>query len=51
MNIKKLRKQKGWTQSDLADKLGLTRGTIHLMENGKRDIDKRTELALKQLMA
>lgn len=49
MNIKKIRKQKGWTQQDLADKLEMHVTSINRMENGKIPIDKRTEYAIKYL--
>ena len=49
MNIKKLRKQKGWTQQDLAKKVGLTRKTINLMENGKAEIKLLHRLAFERV--
>ena len=49
MNIKKLRKQKGWTQQDLAKKVGLTRKTINLMENGKAEIQLLHRLAFERV--
>jgi len=33
--IKELREQKGWSQAELADKLGVHRITIVRIENGK----------------
>jgi transcriptional regulator with XRE-family HTH domain len=33
--IKELRHKKNWSQYDLADKSGVLRATIHLIENGK----------------
>ena len=50
MNIKEERLKKGWTQQDLADKLGMDRISINRMENGKQKIEKRTKLAIKQLI-
>jgi transcriptional regulator with XRE-family HTH domain len=35
-NIRLLRKQKGWTQSDLAEKLDCTQEVIAYYENGER---------------
>ena len=34
-NLKTLRRQKGFTQEELADDLGVTRQTIISLENGK----------------
>ena len=46
-NIKILRKQKGWTQIDLAEKMGCTQGIITAYENGHKSpsVDKITTLA------
>jgi transcriptional regulator with XRE-family HTH domain len=35
--LKTLRKKKGWTQSELADKLGLDRSYLGEIEQGKRN--------------
>ncbi len=35
-NIKELRERLGWTQQQLADKLGVNRNTINRWEMGKR---------------
>jgi transcriptional regulator with XRE-family HTH domain len=45
--IKNLRKQRGWTQIDLAEKLGCTQGIITAYENGlkKPSVDKIASLA------
>lgn len=47
--IKSLRKRKGWSQQELADKLGYESDTaIHLIEKGKRglSIEKLKKVAL-----
>jgi len=36
--IRALRKQKGWTQADMAAHLGLSRGHLSDLERGKREI-------------
>ena len=43
--IKKLRKEAGWRQEDLADKVGVSRQTIIAIENDK--YDPTLELAMK----
>lgn len=45
--IAELRKQKRWTQSDLAEKLSVTKGAVALWETGKRTppIDKIITMA------
>lgn len=35
--LKDLRKQRGWTQKDLADRLSVSRQTIIAIENGRYD--------------
>ena len=49
MNIKKLRKQKGWSQRELGEKVGLTRKTINLMENDKAEIQLLHRLAFERV--
>jgi len=46
-NIRLLRKQKGWTQIDLAEKLSCTQGIITAYENGVKQpsADKITAMA------
>jgi transcriptional regulator with XRE-family HTH domain len=46
-NLKKLRKSKGWTQVELAEKLSTTQQVITSYETGKKKppIDRLTELA------
>jgi transcriptional regulator with XRE-family HTH domain len=36
-NLKRLRTEKGLSQSDIADSLGVSRGFVSLIENGKRN--------------
>ncbi|WP_043816371.1 helix-turn-helix transcriptional regulator [Deinococcus maricopensis] len=36
-HIRALRKQRGWTQSDLAEQLDVSRQTINAIETGKYD--------------
>lgn len=38
IDLRKLRKERGWIQADVADKLGVTREHISAIENGKRGI-------------
>ena len=33
--LRVLRAERGWSQADLADKVGVSRQTTHAMENGK----------------
>ena len=35
--IRELRKNKGWNQDDLAEKLGISRNTLSAVENGKKE--------------
>ena len=44
-NLRLVRRQFGWTQAELAAKLGVTRQTINVIENGK--YDPSLPLALK----
>ena len=39
--IRMLRQLKGWTQSDLSERSGISATNISLLENGKIDIGKR----------
>jgi transcriptional regulator with XRE-family HTH domain len=36
--IQRLRKEKGWTQTDLAVHLGMNRGHLSDLERGKREV-------------
>jgi transcriptional regulator with XRE-family HTH domain len=38
MRIRKLRKEKGWTQTDMAVYLDMNRGHISDLERGKREV-------------
>ena len=44
-----VRKTKGWTQTELGDKLGVTRNTVHRLENGDRTPNHRTVQSLLNL--
>ena len=33
--LKVLRAERDWTQADVADRIGVTRQTVHAVENGK----------------
>ena len=43
-NLETLRKQKGYTQTAFAEKLGLTQGMVSMIENGERDPSLETLL-------
>jgi transcriptional regulator with XRE-family HTH domain len=44
-----VRKTKGWTQTELGDKLGVTRNTVYRLENGDRTPNHRTVQSLLNL--
>lgn len=48
-NIKKLRKEKGWTQQELADKLFVTRQAVSNWELGKTEPDVDTLVKISQI--
>lgn len=49
--IKLARKQKHWTQADLADQLGMSRATVSALENGTvNEIGIRKVIALCSLL-
>ena len=50
MNIKKLRKQKGWSQKDLAEKIGMTRENLNRIETGKGKLTKTVRLAIERVV-
>ena len=35
--VKELRKERGWTQSEFGEKLGISRQSVHSIEAGKYD--------------
>lgn len=47
--LKTIRKQKGYTQVSLAEKLGVSKGTIAMWETGKRTPDFETLINLSDL--
>lgn len=47
MNIKKLRKEKSLTQAELAERLGISRGHLNGIENGRLPLTKSLEIAIK----
>jgi len=44
------RKLLKWSQEKMAKELGMTRVMINMMENGKREIERRTALAVDFLV-
>jgi len=48
MNLKKLRKERGWTQQELADKLNFSRSYIATIEDGKHQISTNMMFAIIQ---
>ena len=49
-DLKEARKKLGLTQEALADRIGMTRVMIGLMERGAKPIERRTELAIRCLL-
>lgn len=47
--FRKIRRERGYTQKELAEYLGLTDHYISYMENGHKPIVRRTELSMKNL--
>ena len=50
-NLRLVRHQFGWTQAELATKLGVTRQTINVIENGKYDPSLPLALKVARLCA
>jgi len=48
-NLKDLRAGKGWSQSDLADKLDVSRQTINALETGRYDPSLPLAFAIAKL--
>jgi len=49
MTIRKLRLEKGYTQKELADKLGISESAVSLIENGKRKLKLETAIKLAEI--
>ncbi len=47
--IRQLREERGWTQPDLAGRLGVSQGAVSLWERGVRRPYRRTRLRLAEL--
>lgn len=47
--LKGLRAREGWTQSDLAERLGTTKTVISDMETGRRPISRKTAMKLEEM--
>ena len=47
--VRELRHEKGWTQSDLAEKLDVSRQTIHAIEHGIYDPSLPLAFAIAKL--
>ena len=48
--LKQARKRLGLSQSGLGEAIGMTREMIGLMERGEKQIERRTELAIRCLI-
>ena len=48
--LREARKSKGWTQADLASRLGLSQGYVSLLEGGRRDVPDGLRKQLTRLM-
>jgi len=47
--IKKLRKERGWNQTELGEKIGLTYGGVASIEQGRADPTKKITLKLAEV--
>ncbi len=50
-NIKRLRKQKGWTQKDLAKKLGISQAAVNHFESSDKDSPMKFRLSTLEKLA
>ena len=48
--IKKIRKSKGWSQTELAEKIGITSGGLSGLEANKKDASKTTIIKLSEVL-
>lgn len=49
-NLKRLRKERKWTQTDLAEKLGISREAVSMYESGARKPSFENFIALAEIM-
>jgi transcriptional regulator with XRE-family HTH domain len=49
-DVRQARKQKRWTQADLAEKLGVTQAFVSLLESDRRDVPRRLQPKLVALL-
>ncbi|MDR2892016.1 MAG: helix-turn-helix transcriptional regulator [Deltaproteobacteria bacterium] len=49
IDLRKLRKERGWTQAVAANQLGVTREHVSAIENGKRGISMKMMSAIIQV--
>jgi transcriptional regulator with XRE-family HTH domain len=49
-DVREARKQKRWTQTDLAEKLGVTQAYVSLLESDQRDLPRRLQPKLVTLL-
>ena len=49
VDLKKLRRQKGWSQEDLARNLGVSFATVNRWENGKTKPSRLAQEKIKQV--
>jgi len=47
--IKSFRKSKGWSQSDLAEALGVDQATVSRAESGKRELPKPAMILFRRM--